>query len=347
MRLVLYTGSYYLTPHGTLTDQWQTIERNGNADGYTGETTAAGALSFANSPANGTTAVQSDDELWIDDVKIYKKIVKNNVTVTANVGGSVTYNGNPVTEAMTVTKGTEVTLTAVPETGYSIDAITVGGEAVEHENGAFTFTVTADTEVNVSFTKITNNVTVAYGEGGSVFCNEVAVTEPIPVAYGEALTLTVAPDEGYFAKVMQGDQELPVTNGTVTLENVTEATTVTVTFTKKPDAQAGIATGVTYEQFTQTDLGPTIFIYSKLNNFTLDGNENLNYGIKLWNVAYEEDVAELKAYDPDTKQPAIAVANAPFAIRAYGAAITADQAYAICPFVGETEGETLSVTFNE
>jgi len=568
----------------TITTAEKTIEENNVLNGTT---YSAGSFIVAVNNA------MAGEGIWVDNVKLYKKIPTQTVTVTAGEGGSVTYEGNAVAAPITVKKGSNVTLTAVPATGYAISSITVNGVEKQHENGVFSFTADADVAVAVEFEKTTSNitvtagvggsvtyegnavtapitvnkgsnatltivpesgkyasvkvngeavtpnennqvvlenvtadaevevifanegwenvlyidfdgfgavadllqatttswgnttvavtdsetnstvsqttfagapsrvfnlpaidwesgatyrlsydvkasregltlspgvtitgysegnksfgfrdngtsnptlstawqsvsqetnieeftnnttsfnnqmyinatngqagdiiyfdniriekklpvtdvdVTVTVGEGGSVTCNGEAVTAPIPVAYGETLTLTVAPDEGYFAKVMQGDQELPVTNGTVTLENVTEATTVTVTFTKKPDAQAGIATGVTYEQFTQTDLGPTIFIYSKLNNFTLDGNENLNYGIKLWNVAYEEDVAELKAYDPDTKQPAIAVANAPFAIRAYGAAITADQAYAICPFVGETEGETLSVTFNE
>ena len=86
-----------------------------------------------------------------------------------------------------------------------------------------------------------------------------------------------------------------------------------------------------------------MFVFSKLNAFTV--GDNLEYGIYLWDKENAEGKVKLNAYDPDTRQPAIARANAMFAIRAYGEAIKADRAYGVQPFVGEETGSVMDVTF--
>ncbi len=384
-------------------------------------------LIMLDADTNYTTA---DEELaknvvWIDDIKLYKKlaITESDVTVTANEGGSVTYEGNPVTEAFTVANGTEVTLTAVPTEGYSISAITVDGEVVEHDNGAFTFTVDADTEVDVTFAKITNNVTVSVvGEGGTVNYDGEPVEAPIPVEYGDSVELTIVPDEGYDiatvtvgGEVVEATEVITVSNviaatevavtfvketrtvtvtanegGSVTYNNedapesftveygtdvtlvvtpdnnykvavevneetyvptannevtftVTEDTAVSVTFTEKEPVYAKI--DATTAQFMAPNGVPTIFVYSKLNLFTEVAGSY--YGIKLWNTANPNAVVDLYAHaDKDTR--ATAEPGAQFAIRAYGKAIQAGQEYGIQAFVeGEAIGEVKTGTIPE
>ncbi len=214
-----------------LTTEWQPIGCE-----YTTSAGASGLeLRQRYKPANGENILK-DDTIYLDNIVIEKKIATNTIAVETGEGGSVTYNGAPVSAPITVNSGSAVTLTAVPAEGYSISEITVGGEAVAHDNGVFSVTADADKTVYVTFVQTvstTYNVTVdADAEGGRVTYNEAPVTEPISVEEGEDLTLTVVANEGYTATVMQGETELEIVEDTVTVENVTEDTTITVTFTK-------------------------------------------------------------------------------------------------------------------
>ena len=183
------------------------------------------------------------------------------------------------------------------------------------------------------------------GDGGTVTKDGVAVAndQVYSVVKGSEITLNVVAKEGYTAEVKQDGAVLtPNANNDVTF-TVNGASNISVTFTKKPDVSAGIAEGVSYEWFKVEDGIPTVFVFSKLNAFTV--GDNLEYGIYLWDKENETGKVKLNAYDPVTQKPAVAEANAMFAIRAYGDAIKAERVYGAQPFVGEETGSVMDLTF--
>ena len=76
-----------------------------------------------------------------------------NGTVALSAGGE------PVAAPAELAEGTEVTVEATPDAGYELEAITVNGEALE---GTTTFTVTDNTEVSATFTKIKDYATLPF-----------------------------------------------------------------------------------------------------------------------------------------------------------------------------------------
>ena len=110
---------------------------------------------------------------------------KDNYTlkVTAGEGGTV-----KTTKEGELLNGTEVTLTATPNEGYSFVNWTVNGEEVSKEV-TYTITVTKDVEYVANF--ITHKVTVLAGEGGT------AKASKSQVEHNGQVTLTATPNEGY------------------------------------------------------------------------------------------------------------------------------------------------------
>lgn len=84
------------------------------------------------------------------------------VTLTANFGGQVTYtvgadgsatvaaNGSGLTSGDVLAIGTEVTVTATPNSG-KLCAVTINGSPVTLTDNAYTFTVEANAEINIEF----------------------------------------------------------------------------------------------------------------------------------------------------------------------------------------------------
>ena len=110
---------------------------------------------------------------------------KDNYTlkVTAGEGGTV-----KTTKEGELLNGTEVTLTATPNEGYSFVNWTVNGEEVSKEV-TYTITVTKDVEYVANF--ITHKVIVIAGEGGT------AKASKSQVEHNGQVTLTATPNEGY------------------------------------------------------------------------------------------------------------------------------------------------------
>lgn len=192
--------------------------------------------------------------------------------------------------------------------------------------------------------KGTATVTIE-GDGGTVTKDGNTVTsgQAYSVVKGSEMTLNVVAKEGYTVAVTQDGTTLtPNANNDVTF-TVNGNTAISVTFTKKSDVSAGIAEGVSYKWFKVEEGTPTVFVFSKLNAFTV--GENLEYGIYLWDKEKETGKVKLYACDPVTQKPAVAEANAMFAIRAYGDAIKTERSYGAQPFVGEETGSVMDLTF--
>ena len=153
-------------------------------------------------------------------------------TVTASIGagGTVKFNGQPVTDGDSAAflAGDTLTFTVEPDSGYQIASVQAGGEVLSGENGSYTYTVNGDCTIAVTFQKLTYTVTAKVsGTGGKVSVS------PEKVEHGGNVTVTVTPNEGYTVGSVQTADGTPLTSnadGTYTLANVTEDQTITVTF---------------------------------------------------------------------------------------------------------------------
>lgn len=166
------------------------------------------------------------------------------------------------------------------------------------------------------------------------------------ITEGVALEVTLTPAANYeISAVSLDDQKLtPNASGAVTLSNVTKDSVLKVTFGEKAPVDPEFAEDATYNWFKTVDDKPTVYVYSKLNDFTTNGS-SLQYGIKIWVKGQEENKLTLPARQPSGLLAEAAPGQA-YAIKAYGDAITSDGEYMVQPYVGETEGTAEEVTFN-
>lgn len=105
---------------------------------------------------------------------------------------------SPAAEGGKYAKGTLVTLTVTVNSGYELLSIVVGDETVELDQGKYTFSVKADTQITVTMQQIGHfGVTLNYEEDqGSVKLTPAADADGKYTA-GTAVTLTVTPASGY------------------------------------------------------------------------------------------------------------------------------------------------------
>ncbi|MDY4976556.1 MAG: discoidin domain-containing protein [Clostridia bacterium] len=193
-------------------------------------------------------------------------------------------------------------------------------------------------------------VTVTYSQGGTVLIGGQTVASGAKADYDVAngLSLTVQPESGYGVDSVtaNGQQMIPDENGIVTLSNITEETNVAVTFTQLTETPPQISSQSEYNWFKTEENKPVIFAYGKLNQYYQPGFE-AQYGMKIWRQADPAQALLLPACDAATQQPAKAAPGQAFVIKMYGEAISRDETYVVQPYVGDTFGEEVTMTFEE
>jgi hypothetical protein len=152
------------------------------------------------------------------DVTIIATFKLKDYTITL-LGGQPSHA--TVTVPATAHFGDEVTVTVEPELGYEVEEMRydyiaapegTGGQGVHVnspiENGKFTMPA-ADVTLSVTIKKIDYTITVAQTQNGTV-------TAPETANYGDEVTLTVTPAEGYELETLtytvEGGEPVPVEN---------------------------------------------------------------------------------------------------------------------------------------
>lgn len=128
------------------------------------------------------------------DVVINAAVVREfTVTAPAIPNGEITLNGHQL-EKLTVDEGTAIAVKVIPNKGYQIGSVSIGGVAqtLEDEyNFAKSVTITDDTKIEVTFVKV-YTVTVTKNGSGTI------VTDPeggtVTVKEGKVVTITATPD---------------------------------------------------------------------------------------------------------------------------------------------------------
>ena len=153
--------------------------------------------------------------------------------------GTVTADGYSGSAA-SIRGGTQVTFTAAPHNGYVFDHWTIDGETLTNETATLRWTVptgqeaTMEYAIEAVFTENTTTYSVTYDvSGGGTITAEGHEASPATVTYGQSITFTAVPAEYGYVKEWRVDG-VPVPNSSnktsYTLENVTQAHTVTVVF---------------------------------------------------------------------------------------------------------------------
>lgn len=188
-------------------------------DGYELEKIIAGDTDIT---ADKTVTVTSDLTITATfKLKEFKVTLVN----TPEEGGKVTVNTNELTK---VQWGTELTVTAIPETGYELVSIKAGNSAIE--NGS-KVKVTSDLTITATFKLKEFVVTIGNPSNGS-FTVKTADGKNIDtkVTYGTELTITAIPNQGYKIKsVTAGDETLEPTSHTSNTYKYTVKSDVSIT----------------------------------------------------------------------------------------------------------------------
>ena len=132
-----------------------------------------------------------------------------------------------------VAAGGSVTLTVSPNDGYMVSSVLVNYSEVELSDGKLVLSdIDGNKVVSVTFEEIeyTETVTVSVGDNGTV-----SPSGDVPVAYGDDLTISIVPDEGYrLSKVTLDGEDVTssVTGQELVLREVKSNHDVTVAFEK-------------------------------------------------------------------------------------------------------------------
>lgn len=132
-----------------------------------------------------------------------------------------------------VAAGGSVTLTVSPNDGYIVSSVLVNYSEVELSDGKLVLSdIDGNKVISVTFEEIEyiETVTVSVGDNGTV-----SPSGDVPVAYGDDLTISIVPDEGYrISKVTMDGEDVTssVTGQELVLREVKSNHDVTVAFEK-------------------------------------------------------------------------------------------------------------------
>jgi len=158
---------------------------------------------------------------------VFERIVYT-VEISYGVGGSVSPSGD-----VPVAYGDDLSITISPDAGYALFSVTLDGDEVTSEvkDSVYVLSdVTSNHTVRVHFEKFVYTVSISSGMNGTV-----SPSGDTPVAYGDDLTISIVPDEGYrISKVTMDGEDVTssVTGQELVLREVKSNHDVTVAFEK-------------------------------------------------------------------------------------------------------------------
>ena len=187
----------------------------------------------------GTIDAYKADVVWSKFLKM--EASSYFVTGTATKGGTLTFADQTVTDGtvkVLVNRETDVTFKVEPAENYDFTSLTVDGTAVNVTDGFYTYpNLTKDIDVKVTFTEKPKFDIKATATGGTVSLNgaNFSASQNIKVYRDTDVTLAIAPNEGYEqpkVTVNGTDVTAQLQDNTLKIENIQEAKTIVVTYTK-------------------------------------------------------------------------------------------------------------------
>ena len=169
--------------------------------------------------------------------------------ITASGNGSATYNSTAVrgkAQTFTVTEGTSATITFAPDAGYRIASVKLNGTDVTSSvaNSKYTISnINSDNTLAVEFEAIpptTYTLSIMALGNGSATYNGIEVrnkTTLFTVTEGTSTTISFTPDANYRiknVKVNNAEVTSQVSNGQITINDITSNTALAVEFEAIP-----------------------------------------------------------------------------------------------------------------
>ena len=209
---------------------------------------------------NGTSDISSvnGDKYVIPNITSNKSVVavfepipvlSYTLNIQSSSGGTIVFNGHNVTDGLqqfTVNEGSNIELSVVPDIGYELATLFVGKKDVTEEvaDGKYIIkNISSNTNVSATFAKRMFTLQIEASGNGTVTYNSTPVknnTNSFSVTYGESITLTIKPNEGYqiafvtlnganvTANVNDGEYEIPPIMGNNTIKVVFEPIPVNI-----------------------------------------------------------------------------------------------------------------------
>lgn len=187
----------------------------------------------------GSLDAYKADEVWSQFKNIRDILCFVNVIATG--GGTLTFNEETIrndSKRVIFEQGSDVTFEGKPDENYDFTSLTVNGEAVTTANGIYTLAnLQSHIDVVATFTEKPKFDITATATGGTVSLNGAtpSASQSIKVYRDTDVTLTIKPNEGHELSkitVNGSDGSAQLQNNTLKFENIQEAKTIVVTFTK-------------------------------------------------------------------------------------------------------------------
>lgn len=169
---------------------------NGNI--YTFTTSASSGYAITSVTINGVeqgtsgsysfTASGTKVEIVVTAKKLFAVTWSNPTGATI----TVTANGNSISSGTTVVEGTSISVTVTASSGYTVNSVTVDGNALSANNGVYTFTLLKDSTINVSTSLKTYTATLS-ATGASVS----GVSNNQTITHGQTYNFTTSVNNGY------------------------------------------------------------------------------------------------------------------------------------------------------
>lgn len=221
------------------------------------------------------TSTITDDKLTLSHVSSnmnieveFEAIPPTNYTLTIKSTGNglAIYNGTSVrnqTSLFTVTEGSDITISFIPDNGYRIKSVKLDGQEVTSSisNSQYTFIkIGSDKRLEVEFEEIpptTYTLSITAKGNGSVGYEDTTTrnkTNTFTVLAGTSIPVAITPDEGYRIKEVKldgADVTNNVFNNQYTIVNITQNTALEVEFVE--DVTEITFKGVNYKVVSYTD----------------------------------------------------------------------------------------------
>ncbi len=166
-------------------------------------------------------------------VEVTFQRIRHIVTFKSSAGGKITVDGSDAAQNMKVSYGDSLTFAVVPDAGYVIDDVKVGGASVGSVASHTLTSVKENVTVEATFRRIGHSVTFQSSAGGKITVDGSDAAENTNIFHGDNLTFAVVPDAGYVVADVKvnGTSVGKVTN--YTLQNVTADMTVEAVFVRE------------------------------------------------------------------------------------------------------------------
>ena len=215
---------------------------------------AVGTYTFAQVTGNHTLTATFDAE----------PLPSYTITSQAGPNGRVTPDGT-----VSVTEGSEQTITITPDSGYQIADVTVDGASVGAV-GTYTFSnVTGDHSLNATFAALQYTITASAGSNGQVSPNGTT-----SVNHGGSQTITITPDSGYQIADVIVDGASVGAVPTFIFTDISGDHTLNATFAPGPQVDLAGSLTLAWNANPETDLlGYRLYYKSQGSGAPYDGSD--------------------------------------------------------------------------